>query len=360
MTAARKLKVTRPEPEDDEQEPDFPQWETGDKVKGESLRWLLPGRIPLGGITILEGEKGVLKSTFAVHLASCLTRGKPLLGRRKSKPGRIVWLSAEDPIPAVVRPRLLAAGADLTRMVFAPVLERGIRYKPCFPNDLPWLEATVEKFNPLLVVLDPFSSFVPPGCDLRNDQDIHDVMDPIAELSFAKGFSVLCCRNLNKNRYASALDRGLGGAAVGGIARSILTIDWPDRKKTDRFMRVTAGNVTGSLETVRFGVSDSKGFGIISDLKEIPLEQEETCHPEDDEAERDVREDAKKMLRALLDKGPVDTTVIIQEALSIQVSPRTLRTAKKELGITSHRIGKKKPAKWQWKRPVGGWPKTPT
>lgn len=351
--ALKKLEVVSP-PDEEEQ---GLTWETGDKISGEGLKWMLPGRISLGGITILEGEKGVMKSTFSAALAAHLTTGKAFIGRRKCKPCTVVWLSGEDPVKDVVRPRLSAAGANVSRVVFPPVDERGVRYKPCFPSELGWLEATVERFHPALVVIDPLSSFIPPGCDLRNDQDIHDVLDPISELSFALGFSVLANRNLTKNRYASALDRGLGGAAVGGVARSILTIDWPDREKTQRILRVTAGNIMGNTPPLEFHCAVKAGVGTATGFTELDPAELAAQHPDDDEAERDVREDAKTMLRSLLSAGPVDVKVILEEAMSIQVSPRTLRTAKRELKITSHRVGKKKPAKWQWKRPEGGFPK---
>src|SRR5262249_42750622 len=44
-------------------------------VKPEPVRWLWPGRIPLGMVTVLDGDPGLGKSTMLLDLAARLTRG---------------------------------------------------------------------------------------------------------------------------------------------------------------------------------------------------------------------------------------------------------------------------------------------
>ena len=64
-----------------------------------------------------RAEKG--KSTLLVDLAARITRGHSFPGETETRqPGNVVMLIAEDDIAATVVPRLIAAGADLTRIYF--------------------------------------------------------------------------------------------------------------------------------------------------------------------------------------------------------------------------------------------------
>ena len=68
------------------------------------VEWLWPGRVPLGGVTVLAGEPGLGKSLLSVWLTARLSRGD--LG----KPGTSLLLTAEDSRERTVLPRLVAAG----------------------------------------------------------------------------------------------------------------------------------------------------------------------------------------------------------------------------------------------------------
>ena len=86
-------------------------------VKPERVEWLWPGRIPLGKLTLLDGDPGVGKSTLAVHLAAQVSIGGRWPDDTDCPTGGVVLLSAEDGLSDTVRPRLDAAGADSTRIV---------------------------------------------------------------------------------------------------------------------------------------------------------------------------------------------------------------------------------------------------
>jgi len=356
MAKRNALKVVTPTEETSPEVTDQ-EWESAAKVRKEKLTWLMPGRIVAGAVNILEGEKGVSKSTFSALLCSCVTAGKTYLGMKKQKPSTVLWLPGEEDVARVVLPRLEAAGANMGRVLFPPVSSNGIRWRPTFPGDIDTLRERIDRSKASLVIIDPLSCYVPSQCDLRNDQVIHEVLDPFGDVAAATGCTILLNRNLTKNKYASRLDRGQGGAAVAGVARAVLCIDWPDRKKPKRVLRVVACNLTHETPAAEYIIEDNNGFGCIRKFTLVDPEDDEEQRPDDDDAERDVRADAKTMLKKLLDKSAVEVSVILQEACSIQVSPRTLRTAKKELGITSHRkvVGKK--AKWEWKKPASGWKK---
>ena len=77
----------------------------------------LPGRIPFGKLTIVEGDPGLGKSTMLLEIAARLTCGEPAFpGDPGTMPAHVIVLTAEDGLGDTVRPRLEAAGAVLSRV----------------------------------------------------------------------------------------------------------------------------------------------------------------------------------------------------------------------------------------------------
>jgi putative DNA primase/helicase len=46
-------------------------------VKAERVRWLWPGRLPLGKLAVFDGDPGVGKSTVTLTIAAAVTTGSP-------------------------------------------------------------------------------------------------------------------------------------------------------------------------------------------------------------------------------------------------------------------------------------------
>jgi hypothetical protein len=95
-----------------------PIWTRLSEVIPEPVRWLWEGRIPLGKVTLLDGDPGVGKSTLAMELAARVTNGSamPLVKGPPRGPADVVIFSGDDGLADTVLPRLKAAGADLSRI----------------------------------------------------------------------------------------------------------------------------------------------------------------------------------------------------------------------------------------------------
>src|SRR6185312_9385094 len=120
-------------------------------VKVEQVRWLWPGRIPLGKITILDGDPGLGKSLITLDLIARLTTGRGMpdepgasLRELSGDPHGAVLLSAEDGLGDTIAPRLLAAGGDPERVIALQTvrdldISTGATYERGFllPRDLP-------------------------------------------------------------------------------------------------------------------------------------------------------------------------------------------------------------------------------
>jgi hypothetical protein len=81
------------------------------EIRPEAISWLWPGHYALGKLAIIEGDPDSGKSTLAIHLAACISAGRPLPDGSPCEIGGVVLLSAEDGAADTVRPRLDAAQA---------------------------------------------------------------------------------------------------------------------------------------------------------------------------------------------------------------------------------------------------------
>src|SRR5205807_108302 len=86
-------------------------------IKAVPIRWLWPGRIARGNLSVLAGNPGLGKSQICASLAGIVTSGGtwPVDGSRCDV-GSVLILSAEDGAAGTIRPRHEAAGANLDRV----------------------------------------------------------------------------------------------------------------------------------------------------------------------------------------------------------------------------------------------------
>ena len=85
-------------------------------VEPVEVRWLCPGRVPLGRITLLVGRPGEGKSLLTTYMASRVTTGSPWADGTVCPKGSVVLISAEDDPADTIRPRLDAHYADVKRV----------------------------------------------------------------------------------------------------------------------------------------------------------------------------------------------------------------------------------------------------
>jgi hypothetical protein len=140
------------------------------------IEWLWPGRIPLGMVTFLEGAGGSGKTFVALDMAARVTCGAPWPGKvhGPERAGDVLLVGGDpDGWERVIVPRLMSAGADLTRIgrchtveSYDPVVgssnpKRSRTKRPLtFPHDLPMIEYNIRlRPETRLVVIDPLSAF---------------------------------------------------------------------------------------------------------------------------------------------------------------------------------------------------------
>jgi hypothetical protein len=352
MTA--RVRIVTP-PEDAAQPTVEQQWIDAADITARPCKWLLPGRLPAGCLVVVEGAKSASKSTFCAGLAAALTRGRPLIGRKKLPLGDVLWSCGEEGPDQYAVPRLQLAGADMRRVHFTAIDDHGEHRRLWLPSCVPTLRSAIEHWGVRLVILDPLSSHVPMELSLHHDQAIHHILDPLGHLAFATGCTVIVTRNLTKDRGADRADRGLGGSGISGVARAVLLIERPDPATARRLLRVVVKNVGVEAAPVEYHLEGPGDHARLTRVRELAAADDDDDTHGDEPDERDALDNATQLLRALLVDGAVDAQAVAREAEAALIAPRTLRRAKARLKVWHRRVPGSQPARWEWCPPKGGW-----
>jgi len=218
------------------------------------VRWLWPGWLAAGKLALLDGDPGCGKSTVAVEIAARVTSGAPLPGEDndvRHDPASVLLLTAEDGIADTVVPRLIAAGADRTRVrawqyVHYRDPEGTLRRRlPILPTDLDQLAHMVHAMEARLVIVDVFFAYLATTVNSWRDQDVRQVLSAMGDVADATGATFLLLRHLNKSGGGPAVYRGGGSIGITGAARTALAAAYDPRDETRsrRVLAVVKSNV---------------------------------------------------------------------------------------------------------------------
>ena len=123
------------------------------EINAEEVQWLWYPYIPLGKLTILQGDPGEGKTSFILAVIAALTRGEPLPEcERAAEPMNVIYQTAEDGLADTIKPRLESAGADCTRVL---VIDEGKRELTLCDARL---EEAIRRTGAKLIVLDPLQA----------------------------------------------------------------------------------------------------------------------------------------------------------------------------------------------------------
>jgi hypothetical protein len=324
-------------------------------VRPERVEWLWPGRIPLGKLTILDGDPGLGKSVLSLDLAARMSRGLPMPDDAPGRQGGVVLLSAEDGLEDTIVPRLEAAGADRSRILALESVGMGTdRHLPSLPEDIIHIIAAIARVHALLVVVDPIMAYLDGKVNAHRDQDCRRALHPLAAMAQKYGVAVVVVRHLNKATGGSAIYRGGGSIGIIGAARSGLLVakdpDNPDR----RILASTKCNLAKLPPSLAYDLSTADNGALrIGWMGASPHSAESLLAAPRDDEDRDAIQDAQEVLRSILEGGSRPAAEIKKEARKAGVSERTLSRAKTILGVRSKRIGFSKSGEWYWELPIG-------
>ena len=122
-------------------------------VKTEQVEWIINGRIPVGKITVIQGDPGCGKTTFALAIAAALTSGAELPCGTRHAPADVIFQSSEDGYGDTIKPRLEMFGADCSCVSYIDDSEEALSFSD------ERIEAAINEVGAKMLVCDPAQSF---------------------------------------------------------------------------------------------------------------------------------------------------------------------------------------------------------
>ena len=317
-----------------------------EQVEIEKIDWLLYPFIPFGKVTIVQGDPGEGKTTMVLQIIAKLTKGEAVLpsGSDESaleektmvlEPVNVIYQTAEDGLGDTIKPRLLSAGADCSRVMVIDDNDQALTMMDAR------LEEAIIQTKARLVVLDPIQGFLGADVDMHRANEIRPLMKRVAVLAEKYHCAIILIGHMNKNSNGKSSYRGLGSIDFQAAARSVLIVG---RIKDEPEIRVVC-HVKSSLapegKSIAFRLDKDTGFEWIG---EYDISADDLLSG--DNRGQKIHE-AKEFLKEILVSGSVAQTKVAEEAESRGIKKKTLWNAKKELEINSVKIGNQ----WFWMLP---------
>jgi len=327
-------------------------------VRPVRVSWLWPGRIPLGKLTIIDGDPGLGKSVLTLDLAARVSRGLPMpfLEREAgddAEAAGVVLLSAEDGLEDTIRPRLDAAGADVGRILALDRIPDDCAGRlPVIPDDVEYVRRAIHEVQAKLVIVDPLTAFLSGDTNSHRDQDVRRALHPLAKLADETGAAIVPVRHLSKAPGNNPLYRGGGSIGIIGAARSGLLVAKDPDNVDRRILASTKCNLAKPASSLAFELSAAENGALrVGWIGESTLTADALLAVPKDDEDRNAVQEAVQVLQSVLADGPVPADDAKKEARKAGISERTIYRAKDILGVKSRKVSFTGKGVWQWSLP---------
>jgi len=327
-----------------------------DQIAPRKLRWLWPERIPLGKVTIFAGLPGQGKSLATADIAARVTNATEYPDAANPLPrSEVLFVAGEDDPEDALVPRLIAAGADLSRVhILTAVRVHGQEASDSLRLDLD--ASAIDRFlhrHPeiRLIVIDPISNHLG-RVSMVDEQEVRATLSPLQEIAQEHRVAIIGVMHLNKKEGLSAIQRVGGAGAFIGVARASWLFAPDPESQSDRVMLPVKNNYMRKSSGVAYRLAER---GVSIESEDVPMPFIDWQGESDLDADEvlaapkksEALSNAKAFLKDLLAKGPCDASDVSEAAATASISPRTLARAKAELGVESS----KKSGRWEWSLP---------
>ena len=303
------------------------RWHVAKDVKPEKIDWIWPGRLARGKVTILDGDPAQAKTSVTIDLAARVSTGAPMPHEQlRRTPAGAVIVNYEDGAADTIVPRLIAAGADLSRIIIfdlnsAPTISD--------PEDLKMIEDAIKAVDAIYLVVDPLMAGVSDKADSHNDHKMRRALRPLAAMAERTHVAVLATRHRPKGGGRNAVTSGNGSIAIIGAARcGLLAANDPEIQETEpdrqhyHVLAVSKSNLAATSGTLRYRTVsawittadepiatlkvDWYGRSLLSGNDIVAREAAKQT------GRRDAVQEVADQLRALLTPGPLPATEVCE------------------------------------------------
>jgi len=301
-------------------------------VESKKVDWLWYPYIPYGKLTLLQGDPGEGKSTFIINVAARLTKGEPMPESTvEGVVHTVIYQCAEDNIADTIKPRLVAAGADCNRIAFIADYDEQLTLE----DDR--IEQAIRETKARLLIIDPLQAFMAQDGDMQSAVRVRTVLRKLANVASRYNCAVVLVGHMNKGNGGKNLYRSLGSIDIAAISRSVLMIARDSMDPSLRYMFPVKTSLAAEGSPISFRMDHEHGFAWVG-----------KCNIDKSSADEQTPVSkiglARSFILDVLSDGPAPAKDIIGHLSRLGIGLRTVESAKKNLGVKSHRIG----SAWVW------------
>lgn len=351
-----------------------------DTLSIEPVEWLWTARVPMEEVTMIIGDPGTGKGHVVADIVARFTTERALPEDSVVLPkGRVIWIGTEDDNARTLKPRLMAARADLSLVTSVNESET---FSFTLPQHTKELRALIEEKNAAdstrpvrLLVVDPLGQYADKGIDLNAPADGRKVLKVLTAIARDYHLAVLLVHHLNKSNASSkqkALYRAAGSlSGIVGAARSVLMVavdpECPEWDQQSKVLAPVKHNLAKAPDSLSFGVTtatvtEKQRTFTTSRVEWFGVSQysaDELSSADSGDADVGARQAAKDFLLEFLGNGPRWTDDVYDAANKRQISlTGALRRASDELKVEKRwnhadepNPGEKERKAWIWLLP---------
>jgi len=317
-----------------------------DDVEMQPISWLWEDRIARGKITVIAGNPGLGKSQITAYITSIVSKGGNWVDTVNNNPaGNVIILSAEDDPADTIKPRLIAAEADIKKcyvMLSVRSQDKSGRETSRTFNlvdDVKRLEEKIKSIgNVMLVIIDPISAYLG-KTDSHNNSDMRAILAPLAEMAMKHNTAFILVTHFNKSTQQEAIGRVIGSIGLIAAARAGYAVTKDEQQPEVRYFIPIKNNIGNDTTGFAYNI---QGVTIEQDIetskinwRDGTVDANQILNPE----KKTPTNGAKEFLEELLSSGAKPVNDIFEEASGLGYSKGAIQRAAKKITIYKKKAG---------------------
>ena len=292
-------------------------------IEQTSVEWLWFPYIPFGKLTIIQGNPGEGKTYFAMMLTAACTNRKLFPNMEDIEPFNVIYQTAEDGMGDTIKPRLVEAGADLSRVMVIDDSEEVLTLS----DDR--IEKAVRQNHVRLVIIDPVQAFIGADVDMNRANEVRPVFRKLGMIAEKTSCAIVLIGHLNKSSGTQSTYRGLGSIDIMAAVRSLIFIGKVKKDPTTRVLIHEKSSLAPPGETMAFKLGDEEGFRWVGAYE---ISADELLDGKEGKATETKLERGAKLIQELLvDKNEISIRELDDKAKEQGISGRTMRDVRSRM-----------------------------
>ena len=247
----------------------------------------------------------------------------PMLCYEDIEPFNVIYQTAEDGMGDTIKPRLVEAGADLSRVMVIDDTEEALTLS----DDR--IEKAVRQNRVRLVIIDPVQAFIGADVDMNRANEVRPVFRKLGMIAEQTGCAIVLIGHLNKSSGTQSTYRGLGSIDIMAAVRSLIFTGKVRKDPTTRVLIHEKSSLAPPGETMAFKLGDEEGFRWVGAYE---ISADELLDGKEGKATETKLERGAKLIRELLaDKKEISIRELDEKAKEQGISGRTMRDVRSRM-----------------------------